>query len=145
MTTVTPRHVGYAIAQLIPRIMQGIQLDFFVRRGVTQTQLLVTLAIHAYGRCSMTMLATSMHVRMPTATGIVDRLVRLGFVRRLPDAADRRQVLVEVTAKGKEFIRAFEGVIRRRWEEVLKSLTPTELASFHQVLTRLNQQLQSHD
>lgn len=134
---ITRAQVGNAMAQLVPRIVRGTQLDFFLTRRVTQTQFLVLMAIHADGRCTMGALARNMHVQMPTATGIIDRLIRAGYVRRAPHPEDRRQILVELTAKGQAFIRDFQTVVRRRWEEVLRSLEPGELATFHQVVTKL--------
>ena len=139
---ITRHAVSHAVAQLMPRIIQGVQLDFFVRRGTTQTQFLVLMAIHAHDRCTMTTIARNMHARMPTATGIINRLVAAGLVRRSPHPDDRRQVIVQLTAKGKAFIRDFQGVIRRRWEEVLKSLTGAELEAFYHVITKLREQLQ---
>jgi DNA-binding MarR family transcriptional regulator len=141
MATPTRTQVSQAIAQLMPRIIQGVQLEFFVKRRVTQTQLLVLLAIHAGGRCTMGTLARNQHVRMPTATGIVNRLARAGYVRRHPDPEDRRQVLVELTDKGRSFIVAFQGVIRHRWDDVLRGLAPRELEAFYQVITQLTRQL----
>ena len=140
---VTRKDVSQAVAELMPQIMRGIQLEFFVKRGVTQTQFLMLAAIRAYTRCSMSTLARSLHVSMPTATGIVDRLVRAGLVRRAPQADDRRQVFAELTAKGRGFFRDFEAVIRRRWEEVLVSLNADELEAFHDVLTKLRERLQA--
>src|SRR3989338_7615970 len=136
-TTVTRTQVSQAVAQLMPRIIQGVQLEFFVKRRVTQTQLLVLLAIHAAGRCTIGTIARNMHVRMPTASGIVTRLVRGGYVRRHPAPKDRRQVFVELTDKGRDFIAAFQGVIRHRWDDVLKALDPDELDAFHGVITKL--------
>ena len=174
---ITRQEVGQAMAELMPRIIRGIRLDFFVRKGITQTQLLVLIAVHAcpapdllrriagprrivsarrsasasrievanWGgadrRCTMGSLARNMHVRMPTATGVIDRLVRAGYVRRIPHPTDRRQVIVAVTAKGQHFIRDFQALIRRRWEEVLRSLSSRELATFHHVITKLKAQL----
>ena len=180
MTTITRQDVSRAIAQLMPRIIQGIQLDVFVQRGVTQTQFLVLMALHGYAakavraersgltpiapgipcrhdggdftgtgggpagersECTMGTLARNLHVRMPTATGIVSRLVRAGYVRRHPKPEDRRQIVVTLTPKGYAFIQAFQAVVRHRWEEVLRSLKPTELATFHRVVTKLHGQL----
>ena len=143
MPTVTRKEVSLALVQLMPQIMRGVALDFFVKRGVTQTQFLVLMAIHAYGRCTMGTLARNMHVRMPTATGIVDRLVQAGFVRRIPHPQDRRRVLVELTAKSHTFIQQFQRVIRRRWEDVLHSLRVDELETFYRVITKLRDQLRS--
>lgn len=143
---VSRRTLSKAITQLMPDIIRGVQLDFFVRQGVTQTQFLMLAAIHAYRQCHMSRLAASLHVRLPTATGIVDRLVRDGFVRRLRPAQDRRQVLVALTVKGRTFIQDFQAVVGKRWAVVLQGLTAAEMAALYRVVAKLRQQLQeSHD
>ena len=140
--TVGRKEVSLAMAQLMPQIMRGIQLDFFVKRGVTQTQFLVMAAVRAYSRCTMGTLAKNLHIRMPTASGLVERLVRAGYLRRIPQSDDRRQVVVTLTAKGEAFFKEFESVVRHRWEEVLVSLDEDELRAFHDVIEKLRQQLQ---
>jgi DNA-binding MarR family transcriptional regulator len=139
---VTRKDVSLAIARLMPLIMRGVQMDFFVKRGVTQTQFLMMAAIRAYARCSMTTLARNLHIAMPTATGIVDRLVRAGYVRRVARPDDRRQVAVELTPKAQQFFHEFEAVIRRRWEEALTALEPHDLHAFHTVISKLRDRLQ---
>ena len=136
------KEVSLAMAQLMPQIMRGIQLDFFVKRGVTQTQFLVMAAVRAYSRCTMGTLAKNLHISMPTASGLVERLVRTGYLRRIPQSEDRRQVVVTLTAKGEAFFKEFESVVRHRWEEVLVSLDEGELRAFHDVIEKLRQQLQ---
>jgi DNA-binding MarR family transcriptional regulator len=140
-TTVTRAQVSQAVAQLMPRIIQGVQLDFFVKRRITQTQLLVLLAIRAADHCTIGMIAQNMHVQMPTASGIVTRLVRAGYAKRCACPDDRRQVFVELTDKGRDFIAAFQGVIRHRWDDVLKGLAPAQLEAFHRVILKLTRQL----
>ncbi len=143
-TTVTSKETSLAMARLIPNIVRGIQMDFFVKRRVTQTQLLVLIAVRAYSRCTMGTLANNLHVRMPSATGIVDRLVRGGYLQRVHEAEDRRQVSVQLTRKGQTFIHAFEGIVQQRWEEVLRTLNTQELQAFHRVVTKLSHRLQPH-
>ena len=138
----SPQRLSQAIAQLMPSIIQGVQLDFFVKQGVTQTQFLVLMAIHASERSTMGTLARNLHVRMPTTTGIIDRLVRAGYVRRFPQPEDRRQVVVELTAKGQGFVRQFQAVIQHRWEELLRSLDARERQTFSRVIRKLQEQLQ---
>ena len=140
---VTRKDVSLAVAQLMPQIMRGVQLDFFVKRGVTQTQFLLLAAIRSYGRCAMGTLARNLHVTMPTASGLVERLVKSGFVRRSSLPEDRRCVVAELTPKCKQFFHDFESVIRHRWEEVLISLDPDELQAFHDVVTKLRERLQT--
>ena len=140
-TPITRKDVSLSVARLMPQIMRGVQLDFFVRLGVTQTQFLMLAAIRAYTRCTMGTLARNLHVSMPTASGIVERLVRAGYVRRAPAAEDRRQVIVELTPNGGRLVRAFESVIRRRWEEALVSLDVRELRAFYDVITKLRERM----
>ena len=142
-TPLTRKDVSLAVARLIPYIMRGTQLDFFVKRGVTQTQFLVLNAIRACTRCTMGALARALHVSMPTVSGIIDRLVRAGYVRRLALPEDRRQIIVELAPKAELFFRDFETVVRRRWEEALRSLEPDELEAFHGVITKIRERLQA--
>ena|SRR3989338_8984973 len=143
MRSVTRQEVGAAMAELIPDVIRGVQLEFFVGRGVTQTQLLALIAIHAYGQVTMGQLARSLQVRMPTMTGIVQRLTRGRYLQRMPGCDDRRQVVVRLTAKGRMFIQEFQGVIRHRWERVLRVLDPLELEAFYHVVTKLKTRLRT--
>lgn len=144
MKPITRQQASEAVAQLMPNVIRGVQLEFFVGHGVTQTQLLVLIAIHAYGRATMGTLARSLQVRMPTMTGIVQRLAKGGYVQRASGPDDRRQVVVRLTAQGRAFIREFQELIRRRWARVLEPLTSSELTSFYRVVTKLRTRLQTH-
>ena len=142
MPTATRRQLSYAIAELMPNIIRGVQLDFFLRGGVTQTQLLVLLSVHAARQATMSELADGLHVTMPTVTGIVKRLVRDGHLQRVSSPSDRRQVVVRLTEKGQSFIRDFQAVIRRRWNDVLRSLSAEERGAFYRVVVKLTTRLQ---
>ncbi len=140
-----PKEVSLAIAQLMPRIIQGVHLDFLTSRNITQTQFLVLVAIHSRGKCSMNVLASNMQVSMPTMSGIVNRLVKGKYLQRIEDPADRRQVVVELTAKGKKMIQEFQGAVSARWQQVLKTLSQKELSSFYQVISALSERLQKNN
>ena len=45
------------------------------------------------------------------ATGLVDRLEKLGYVQRLHAAEDRRKVMVQITRKGLELVTRLRDVI----------------------------------
>src|SRR5690348_13153524 len=124
-----PKQVSLAIAQLMPHIIQGVHLDFLTSRNITQTQFLVLVAIHSRQKCSMNVLATNMQVSMPTMSGIVNRLVKAKYLQRIEDPKDRRQVVVELTIRGKKMIEDFQRAVGARWQEVLRTLTQEELAS----------------
>ncbi|HLH27086.1 MAG TPA: MarR family transcriptional regulator [Chloroflexota bacterium] len=67
---------------------------------LTMSQLKVMLLLSADGSASMSRLAGALGVSLATATGIVDRLVEHGLVRRDQDPHDRRLVLCRPTPRG---------------------------------------------
>ncbi|KAA2262946.1 MarR family transcriptional regulator [Solihabitans fulvus] len=70
-------------------------------------------------------------------TGVIDRLERAGFVRRVRDPHDRRKVLVEVAKfDEKKYAHLFEGLVTNL-ERVLSQFTPEEW----DVIARYNEQI----
>jgi DNA-binding MarR family transcriptional regulator len=55
---------------------------------------------------TMTELATELHVRLSTITGVVDQLEKKGLVARGADPHDRRSLRVGLTPKGRALYRA---------------------------------------
>ena len=77
---------------------------------------------------TMSALAVDTLQHCATVTGIVDRLEKMGLVTRQRDAGDRRQVLVELTAAGRELLSKIRGNREQRLRETLLRL-PEEDAS----------------
>jgi DNA-binding MarR family transcriptional regulator len=57
-------------------------------------------------------------------TGVLDRLERAGFVRREPDATDRRRTLVRVLPKRQPEIEEVDGPLERALAEVVAACEP---------------------
>ncbi len=60
---------------------------------------------------TMTDISKKMSHSTAAATGLVDRLEKLGYVQRLHDASDRRKVIVQITRKGTELVGKLRNVI----------------------------------
>lgn len=133
--------LSVSISKIVPKILQGVHLDFLVSHSITYTQFLVLVAIHSHKETNMNFLAKSMHVRMPTMTGIVDRLVKAGHVKRMAHSKDRRQVHLSLTQKGYGFIHAFEKTVSKRWQEILRFFNEQDLDRFGIVVKKLNNRL----
>jgi len=63
-------------------------------------------------------LASALNVSKPAITRAVDRLGELDFLRRKPDEADRRSVLLQRTIRGSVFLRDFGEQIVRAGKQV---------------------------
>ena len=56
-------------------------------------------------------LASTLNISKPAISRALDRLGRLGFIRRKRDDADRRNVLVQRTVKGSVFLTEFSHLV----------------------------------
>ena len=56
-------------------------------------------------------LARALNVSKPAVTRALDRLGELGFARRKPDEADRRNVLIQRTVKGSVYLSEFAELV----------------------------------
>ena len=72
-------------------------------------------------------IATFLGVGMPSATSMVDRLVKKGLVERQEDSADRRVVACRLTADGVEAVERFWRMSRIKAEAMAGALTLDEL------------------
>jgi MarR family transcriptional regulator, organic hydroperoxide resistance regulator len=78
---------------------------------------------------SMAELAQCMRVTPATATGVIDRLVQKGIVRRIEDTTDRRVVRLEVTDEGWQILNSFQRRIDDLLAEFLRRIAPEDVAA----------------
>lgn len=55
--------------------------------------------------------ARDLNISKPAVTRAIDKLAALGFVRRAPDDADKRSVIVQRTVKGAVFLSEFADLV----------------------------------
>ncbi|QKV76276.1 MarR family winged helix-turn-helix transcriptional regulator [Amycolatopsis sp. Hca4] len=87
---------------------------------VQQGQLLCVLMGRPYG---MGDLGATLGLEKSSLTGLVDRAVRRGLVRREPDPDDRRAVQVVLTGEGREMAEDFYAATCRRVDELAAGLS----------------------
>lgn len=68
---------------------------------------------------TMTDISKKMGHSTAAATGLVDRLEKLGYVQRLHAADDRRKVMVQITRKGIEMVGRLRNAIANNISEVM--------------------------
>lgn len=68
---------------------------------------------------TMTDISKKMGHSTAAATGLVDRLEKLGYVQRLHAADDRRKVMVQITRKGIEMVSRLRNLIADSISEVM--------------------------
>lgn len=89
------------------------------------------------GTATMGDLARSTYQVSATMTGIVDRLVRDGFVERQRAATDRRSVVVAISPTGQELVDQAWGRALGTLDTVLQHMSSQELASSYRFVDAL--------
>jgi DNA-binding MarR family transcriptional regulator len=113
------------IARLIERRLDATAMEFGVHPS--EGDVLFTLRrAGAPHRLSPKALSEALLVTSGTMTNRLDRLEARGLVRRLPDPADRRGVLVELTDEGRALADRAVEVHLAREEELLAGLSRRE-------------------
>lgn len=113
------------IAQLYPIIMRVMgRIRSLVHEGMdlTYNQYKMLLTIYDKGSCPLNLLARELEIAMSSASEMVDRLVNLGFVYRVVDEGNRRQVIIYTTGKGEELIREVRRGIVENYRSLLTRL-----------------------
>lgn len=126
------------LSDLLPSVIKGAEVEFFAKAKITNSQFIVLMALYHLKRCTMGQLAKTIHVEMPTATGLVDRLIRLGYIKRESGIKDRRKIYIYVTTKGLKLISGFKAIAKRRWRKILQHLNKRELKSFSKIINKLS-------
>ena len=105
--------------------------------GVTGPQRLVLRVVGLRAGLSAGMLATILHVHPSTLTGVLQRLVANGLLRRSVDAVDRRRAVLSLTAKGARVNALTQRTVEAAIVEALARVPRRERLITKRVLTQL--------
>jgi DNA-binding MarR family transcriptional regulator len=122
-------HRGVELQMQCYRLLRNLGPDDpWLAVELTMPQLKVLFRLNAQGPSKVGSLARALRVTLPTMTGILDRLVEQGLIRRDEDPADRRLVISRLTAAGEELVDQLQAASRGRLARVYEALPPEALA-----------------
>ncbi|MDQ6605397.1 MAG: MarR family transcriptional regulator [Actinomycetota bacterium] len=110
--------------------------------GLTHQEFKVLIALHAQPR-SHGALCRDLLVSTGAMTNRLDKLERSGLLTRMRDPSDRRGVLLELTARGREKLDEYIDLEARREVQLLTALDPGEKRQLNLLLRKLMRSLQS--
>lgn len=102
---------------------------------------LVLGILRDHGTMTPSELGERLIVTRATVTGLLDSLERTGFVRRSPNPADRRSLVVEITPAGLGVVQELRTIVHRNEREWMSSLTDADLKSYIEQLHRIQDHL----
>jgi MarR family transcriptional regulator, organic hydroperoxide resistance regulator len=92
--------------------------------GPGQFRLLRVLLTHE--RITMQELATLLDVAPPTVTGLIKRLLAQGYVARIHDEADWRNIWIQITEQGRQVITNYDQQRVATLQQRIEHLSPEE-------------------
>lgn len=122
---------GYLDRQLKPLGVSFMQWSTLARLSHAGTDLVQKDLAHLVG------------IEGPTLVGILDRLVRAGYVERRVAAHDRRANTVHLTAEGRRLLLAAEQQLHDVRENLLAELTEAELTATIEVFQAIAKRAQA--
>lgn len=115
------------VLKLLPELGKAISRSMPAHarhQGVSAAQVKALVHLAEYGPQTMGELAAGLRITTPSATGLVNPLVEMGFVERERDTEDRRVVQVQLTKPARKLA---EEILAQRRAEVEAALEGMEL------------------
>jgi DNA-binding MarR family transcriptional regulator len=109
--------------------------------GVTGPQRLVLRLIGHYEILSPGELAELLHIDPSSLTGILQRLERGGFLRRVQDPEDRRRAILSLRKRGRELNARRAHTVEEAVRRALASLSDAKIDAARNVLKTLADEL----
>ena len=128
------------INEIMPLIMKEFarrQVIEFYKGKITLPQFLILEFLNKQGELKMTDMAHFMKVTTAATTGIVDRLVRYGYVTRIFDPNDRRIIKIKLTPKGADLIKKVNQQRRQMIIRIFGRLSEADRQDYLRILTQI--------
>lgn len=125
--------------RLINAELHRVSLPAWLRLGLPMAQLKALVALATVEGVSVTGLAHSLSIGEPAASQLVEQLVRRGYAQRVPDASDRRRVVVTATPVGAELVSELRQGRRLHVEQWLAAMRDDDVEALSRGLRALVQ------
>jgi DNA-binding MarR family transcriptional regulator len=121
---------------LYPEEWIALDLDF------SKSELFTMLLVDRNGEIIMSRIADYVNVSMSTANGIVERLIKKGYLERNRSDSDRRIVVIRLTEEGKNLVRDLKSIVSEYVMLVYNELNDEERKLIFKVIGKVTQILE---
>lgn len=129
--------IAREMMKVIPVFIRKVHTGTIQQMSLTPVQFFVLSLIEEKGFSRIGEISRELAISPPTATGIVDRLERDGFVKRMHDKEDRRAVNIVLTKKGGALLEKAGKGKYERMKQILGILTPEDREHYLRIIKTL--------
>ncbi len=125
----------FLISKVYQKLLNNLQKSFS-EKGIDATpiQVAVLFFLQKKDGSSLTELSRGLMIENPTATRLIDRLEKLGFVRRADHPSDRRIYLIYLTKEGDSVANKALPIFKKLSDQMKDAHSEEEIAIFNKVL-----------
>lgn len=134
---------------IVDLLIDNIKKLFFPEEWIkidlkfSKSEIFTMLFLDKRKEITMTELVEYINSPMSTATGIVDRLVKNGYIKRGRSDRDRRIVILRLTEEGSQLIKRLKDMILRYINIVVEDLTEEEKQFLTRILLKIMHNFQT--
>jgi DNA-binding MarR family transcriptional regulator len=125
------------VVETVPMIMRLIRSGVRSQGGTSLPQMRVLGLLSRQPGASVSDVAAHLDVTIPTASALVDRMVKKHLVDRKEDPTERRRVVLTLTAEGKELLENSRARTQSIVAHLLACETPEQLTKISEGLAIL--------
>jgi len=140
MTGISITDFAQKMEKIMPEIMRGFlrrQHSDIYEGKITLPQLLILDLLSTHGFFKMTDLAKYMKVTTAASTGIVQRLVLLGYVQREYDEKDRRVIRIKLSLKGGALLKKINQQRTQLVTKIFKQISEDDRGEYLRILIQV--------
>ncbi|MDU0323511.1 MULTISPECIES: MarR family winged helix-turn-helix transcriptional regulator [Clostridium] len=109
--------------------------------GLTNQQIMVIKLIAHNKKVNISQLCSEMSLAKGTVSGIVSRMEKAGYVKKVKDEYDNRNTYVTFSDKGIEFAKEFRKEINSSFDKVFENFTYDEIKEIKNSLIKLRDRI----
>ncbi len=137
---------GFAdkINQIMPVIAKEfmhLSVNELCRGKITIPQFFILNFLNTAGDSKMKDIASFIRVTTAAMTGIVERLVRRGYVERVFNLTDRRIIKIKLTAKAKALVKKVNAKKRRAVMKIFGKISQADRKEYLRIITKIRDTL----
>jgi DNA-binding MarR family transcriptional regulator len=125
----------FLVSKVYQKLIMNLQKSFSESGiEVTPIQVMLLFFLQKKDGSSLTQISQGLMLENPTVTGLIDRLEKLGYVKRSDHPNDRRVYLIYLTEKGNKVAHKALPIVKRLNEQIKEGYSEREIESFKKVL-----------
>jgi DNA-binding MarR family transcriptional regulator len=105
--------------------------------SLSKTEVFCLLWMSRNNEVIMSQIADMLDIPMSTATGVVNRLVKKGYLERYRSEADRRIVVIRLTEEGQKLVDEVKATASKYFQLFTEALTEEEKAVLLQIMRKM--------